>query len=110
MPSLATTTPVPVAMELPMSGADGLPSEAWMSLSASGSSNGLNAAPGLNGHVRALGPPGRATFLTSGVDAGLAGATRNGTSGMMRATAGLWRRALTSAADSVAATELGTVN
>ena len=42
MPSLATITPWPVAMEFASSGAFGLPFEAWMSATASGSCTGLD--------------------------------------------------------------------
>ena len=42
IPSLATITPWPVAMEFASSGAFGLPSEAWMSATASGSCTGLD--------------------------------------------------------------------
>ena len=42
MPSLAMITPLPVAMEFPSSGAFGLPSEARMSATASGSCTGLD--------------------------------------------------------------------
>ena len=79
--------------------------------SASGSCNGRDAPAGLNGHVCAPGPLlGRATFVAIRVGTGLAGATRIVESGITRATAGLCRRSLTSAADSVAATELGAVS
>ncbi len=37
MPAIATITPVPVAIELAISGEFGLPVDAWMSASASGS-------------------------------------------------------------------------
>ena len=107
MPSLATTTPVPVAMELPMPGAAGLPSEARMSVSASGSWSGRAGPAGLNGQVWAPVRRGTATFLTSRCGAGAAGAIATFGSGMIRATAGSRRSRPTSAADTVAATELG---
>ena len=51
-----------------------------------------------------------ATCVTLGTGAGVAGATRILGSGMTSATAGLLRSALTSEADRMAATELGSVS
>src|ERR1700691_4502522 len=110
MPSFATTTPVPVAMELASSGAFGFPFEAWTSASASPSCRGLPGPAGLNGQVLGDGLLWWATFAPAGTAGGVDAATWICGSGMTSETAGLLRSAVTSEADSVAATELGSAS
>src|SRR5580700_5500948 len=72
IPSFAMITPLPVAIELAMPGARGLPSEAWTSATASGSCSGWEGPAGLKGQVAALAAVdrrGAATALLSGESA-----------------------------------------
>src|ERR1700722_2917329 len=105
-PSLAMMTPLPVAMVLPSPGAPGVPLDAWISMFASPSCRGLPGS-GLNGQLAPFAGRAAGWAAAGGWASEPEGRIWTCESGMICATAELASREATAAADSVAATSLG---